>query len=173
MANENLSPVQQLDEVLKFLATSPFARPYLTDAGIHEHLKSVKFDGAELLRILNKLKKDNYIDFEDRQMSSNSAIQAPIGLMTRVYWITWEGKLFAENDGYMGEIVSRGEFTGQQIQRAKEEAARIKALEVSQEKMNHSIKASQKRMEIATWVMAGGSLILASIEIIKLCSHHN
>jgi len=173
MPNENLSPVQQLDEVLVFLATSPLARPWLTDGDIHEHLKSVKFDGAELLRILNKLKQDNYIDFEDRQMSSNSAIQAPIGLMMRVYYVTWEGKLFAENGGYIGEIVRRGEVVAQQIQRTKEEEARIKALEISQEKAAHSLKASQRRMEVATWVMAGGSLLLASIEVLKLWLHQN
>ena len=55
------SPIQKLDHVLNFLATSHFAKTGIDLSDILEKVKPQIRDGDELLRILDKLINDNYV----------------------------------------------------------------------------------------------------------------
>jgi hypothetical protein len=97
----SLSPIQKLDVVLKFLSND---RGYADISYIikgltkKEELKN-EFPGDDTIRVLDKLIKDGFVQYEDRP-TSRTALFTNDPELIRVYWISFDGKVFNEEDGY-------------------------------------------------------------------------
>ncbi len=87
---KELSPIDKLDTVLTFLYDNyskyRFTLPVLATQLIKEFPQLDLW--GELVSILNKLEKDEFVEFDDRDDPN------------RVYRITFEGKLFKQLGGY-------------------------------------------------------------------------
>lgn len=145
-----LTATEHLDIVLKFLYND---RGHSDLISILERLEKeknflLKIDGDDGVRILNKLIKDGYVEFQEVRLSyENPMTNEPI--IVRRYWISFEGKIFVETGGYKEAI--------------RKEAAQIKANET-----DVLVKLrNDKRLVIGTWVVAIGAIALVLWEMIK------
>ncbi len=105
-------PNQILDNLLGFIDehSTGRLRPYFTDGELIRLVQELKPDlsgyenpdsGDEILRILNKLTKDNCISFELMPLSKPEAERI------KQYQITFEGRLLLKNNGYVGEYADK------------------------------------------------------------------
>jgi hypothetical protein len=92
--DQPLTPIQKLDEVLRYLSN---AKPDATDGDIFSSLqatfpalKEQNDLGSDIHRILDKLKKDGYIDSHIPNRNLNPTMK---------YFITFEGLLFLNEQG--------------------------------------------------------------------------
>ena len=62
--DKNLKNIEEIDYVLNFLATSPYSKGHITHAKLWDILKETEksMTAEKLLRILNKLTKDIYVE---------------------------------------------------------------------------------------------------------------
>ena len=145
-----LSPIQQLDIILKFLSSD---RGYAELSYILQRLEkdknfAVKFDGDDTIRILDKLYKDGYVDREDIPTGRND-IRTHQPELIRRYWISFEGKVFVETGGYEQKI--------------KRDAIMID----SAEKFAKASRKNEHRLVIGTWAVAIGAIALVLWEMYK------
>src|SRR5690348_4686831 len=97
-----MSPLKKANEVLKFLATSPFAKPFISLTEIINRIETVSFkenNAIELVEILDKLERDKYIISEIRKIRSSvwdeGAQDALSSFETIKYFrVTLEGRMF-------------------------------------------------------------------------------
>jgi hypothetical protein len=151
-----MTPIQKLDEVLKFLADFKPSYSKITDSKIFSPLikafpvlhEQGDF-GSELLAILSKLEKDKYVTIKDVPTGSVKISGADNTLAT--YGITFEGMYFIKDLG------------GYQVQHHSEieQNIRMEKLETS-----HSDTAS--RMNTLTAWVAAGTIGILLLEIIKI-----
>ncbi len=141
----NLTPIEKLDEVLKIIASVE-----LTDGSIRTEFISIKLNQigikinvSELERIIDKLVKDDYADFEDKVPSPNTPFSLPH------YFITFDGFLLLENGGYKQDLINKNS-----------ETKRIDDLD------KKSIYLSDRMNRLTFWVVVG-SIGLLLMEIVK------
>jgi hypothetical protein len=141
----SFTAIQKVDIVLKFLANRVEAKPYITDGALfsalqkqHPILEKQNDFGSDLLRILNKLIKEGYVDFEDTA--------PPI---TRRYYITFDGKLLSDEGGYERASKSKDD------RRRWEDDLLLKG------------EKNGERLNRLTLVLGVGTIALALIEVIK------
>jgi hypothetical protein len=86
---KELKYITELNYVLHFLATNPYAKGFITHSEIFSRLQAteMRMDGNKLLLYLNELEKDNYIHIEFRESIAN-------------YRISLEGLIHDELGGY-------------------------------------------------------------------------
>jgi hypothetical protein len=138
--------IQKVDIVLKFLANNIEAKPSITDGTLfslltkkHPELENQEDFGSDLLRILNKLAKEGYVDFEDT-----------VPPTIRKYYITFDGKVLNDEGGY--ERASNSE----DVRRRWEDELLIKG------------EKNGERLNTLTLILGIGTIALAIIEVIKL-----
>jgi hypothetical protein len=148
----DLTSFQQLDTVLNFLAENSFGKGglNLVDALrlINEHTK-LKTDGDLLLKILNHLFKDRYIETEVREVTYSTDITSRVESV-KLYTVSFEGKVFNQAGGY------EEKYKLLHLKRQQDEA-RLQREE-----------GSQKRLNTLTFWLVVGSFSLAIVEVIKL-----
>lgn len=90
--------IDELDYILHFLATSPYAKGNITDGGILEHLDTSKnITAGRLIKILNKLSNDNFVEVEEIKPHLGSMVLS-YGIST--YKISFNGLVQDEIGGY-------------------------------------------------------------------------
>jgi len=89
--DKELKYLFELDYVLHFLATSPYAKGLITEKDLTKHISTEIIQNERLLKILNKLIKDNFLKTEIREL--NTGIES-------VYIITFDGLVYDELGGY-------------------------------------------------------------------------
>lgn len=144
---DKISLTDKADNVLKFLATSPFAKPLITFDDIHKH---TPFDQQAyvLKQIIEQLEKDEYISQEIREENYNGENRK----MT-YYKITLKGEFFSNLGGYNYLTLEKA----------------------SLDELKNQNKKISKQMLCLTRIIAFGTLIAAvyyGIEIIKFLHHH-
>lgn len=89
--NKELKYIDDIDYVLHFLATSPYAKGQLSDAELWEYIKSTekRMSGDRVVKILNKLTNDKYVEIYN----------SPLEKFVR-YKISFDGLLQDELGGY-------------------------------------------------------------------------
>lgn len=142
-----MTSIEKLDLLLQFFIESPHSKPHINDENILKYLeKGIVQDAAELLKLLNKLIKDEYLVVELRQINGGSY---PL----KHYSLTFEGDYFIRYDGgYLGKIRKEAENTKQ----------------LDQFRSTQSDQAA-KLNKLTSWI-AWGTIIAAfyySIELIK------
>jgi hypothetical protein len=150
---EKLSPIQQLDEVLRYLVYIEHENPKVTDGDIFSYmrtkfpqLKDENIFGTELHRVLDKLIDDKYV-----KPYGHAGSNLPFK-----YGITFDGRYFiTETGGYQQKSI---------VDAA--ERIRLKALETSQ----HDVA---KKLNILTGWIAGGTIALALIELVKMAIEYH
>jgi len=90
--SKELKYINELDYVLHFLATSQYAKGFITDGEIWERLKQseMRMSGEKLIMYLNKLVKDNFANIQIP--NTKEAIS--------IYKISFEGLIQDELGGY-------------------------------------------------------------------------
>lgn len=86
-----MSPIEKLDSVLNFIATSDFSTIANPVKNIHhefERRKKVPIQYSEFIKILNRLSKDGYLE---KSIGSNGANE---------YELTFDGQVFQQEGGY-------------------------------------------------------------------------
>ena len=141
---ETFSPVQKLDEVLKFLATSHFAKAGIILSDILKKLQPKIQDGDELLRILDKLIDDNFVKPIVR------SVEWLPDSGTTYYKITFTGSYQYSLGGYQQIMDSQNA-----------ESIRIGKIE-------HSAKVNQTALTCLTAIVALGTLIAAIYYLTEL-----
>ena len=107
------------------------------------------FDRDELELILDKLRKDGYINFSEFGSSST------MHQMDTRYIITFEGKMFHEQAGYMQQKIN-----------ADAENIRVEKLEISQQTL-------MGKLNVVTAWIAGGTIALVLVELWKMALEHH
>lgn len=170
-----MTRTEQLDEVLRFFKNdAPIGR---TDADIDVYvngLKNMTFEErvnaqrkiqiSDITRIAEKLKKDGYLDFEDKAVSWNYDQMSPgmrIPIEKRFYYINFDGNFFIESGGYTGK-------------EAKEnlEAKRINDIEAKSLELSSLTVESSKTLARLTWVIAIGTAIAAAYYIFEIWKYY-
>ena len=150
-----MTPIEQIDAVLKLLAEDETLQPYASDGEILAAL-IVKYPesehlgyGMDTLRILNKLVKDGYVDFkEDNFKSGHILIERP-----NKYFITFDCGLFHQQGGY-----------AEQLRNQNSHDARMESLE-------DSAKANRQWMLWLTVLVALGTTVAASYYLLEILNH--
>ena len=93
--------ILHLDQVLRFIARSHFAKAGVSFDFILEKVKPAIVDGDELKMIIKKLRKDEYIDITPVPSYKND------GSFMDGYVINIDGVYFDQLDGYSGKIRSQ------------------------------------------------------------------
>ena len=88
---QELTPIQKLDTVLGILNSNSKRGAGLTLFEVEEFLPEIT-EIDELARVLYKLEKDNFVKIRD--------ITIVPGTVKRYFMITFEGKLFWQQNGY-------------------------------------------------------------------------
>ncbi len=160
-----ISPLKKADEVLRFLATSPFAKPFISLTDIIDRITTVSFkenNAIELIEILDKLERDIYVVSEVRRQHVNETAwdEGLQGQVTqeyvkdiRYFRITFEGRMF---EGYE-----------KQRERLNQNEEKVKLLEEKNRQLS-------KRTYILTFILAIGAIFQAiyySIEIYTFYHH--
>lgn len=148
--NFQLSAIAQLDHVLKVLSADR-GNSSLVDILKLVNKKSQTLEGDDLVRILNKLVKDGYIEFED--FTQKYAYQED--MVERRFYISFEGKYFIDNQG------------GYKQKQADDDAMRRK-IEIE----NKRNEFNQKLLVIGTFGTAIGAVGLIAWEIVKVFLLH-
>lgn len=159
---EELNPLYQLDVVLRFIKNKnnppkskigEITKGVFNELGLHELV---------ILQIVNKLIKDGYVDYDERNINSHypPSFNAPVDIV-RDYFVTFEGNFF---------LLKPGGYVRQEV------------LDLSEnrqlEKLENAQKVSRNQMNFLTGVIAVGTLVAAiyyGIEIYKefhLFFHH-
>jgi len=146
-----MSPIEKLDEVLTIMSSE---KGLTSDADIVKRINKIskhEYDGNEMQKILSRLGKDKYIEFEDRE-ESIKWLPVTDSLTIRYYFITFDGELFIQMGGYAQQLITNAN----EINRQKNiELAAI---------------ANRKTITILTWIIAIGTFMAGlyySIEILK------
>ena len=142
---KSFTAVQKVDLVLRFLGNRVEAKPHITDGDLFSALRKLypvlerqNDFGSDLLRILNKLIKEGYVDFEDTEP-----------LAARRYFITFDGKLLSEEGGYEKALVAkdaRRRWEEDLLQKGEENGERLNRL---------------------TLILGVGTIALAVVEVVK------
>jgi DNA-binding PadR family transcriptional regulator len=125
---KDLTTIAKLDAVLDCLNKHRTEKHHkLEDLAplLNEEYPSVDF--GEITSILNKLEKDGYIEFDDRMVG----IADEFSKTRRVYRITFEGRHFIENGGYVEEkksMAARKRWEDGFVERAERNAERLNRL---------------------------------------------
>jgi hypothetical protein len=149
----NLSPIQQLDYVLNFLATDDFGKQPLIERQMLIELKEkhdMEFPIGDFNRILYKLVNDGYLDKEvtDNIPYFLKDIQQPPST-SEIFFISFDGKLFNESGGYQEKI-------------------RLEKIEVEQIKSDLALrKRNDRRLVRGTYGVAFGAVALVVWDLIK------
>ena len=93
-----LSSVEKLDLVLKFFLESPHAFPLIHEETLLKYLApEIVGNAVELKQILDKLVKDEYLNFDLRSINGGS-------IAVKHYKLTFEGDYFYKYEGgYLGK----------------------------------------------------------------------
>lgn len=138
------TPIEVIDKVLHFFATKEIAKTYIPyDLILH----SFKLYTNDLIMILNKLKKDEYVC---REEITNKLTKEVVN----GYRITFEGLLFYNQGGYEQEMIRRNA-----------ESIRVEKLEISQQTL-------MAKLNVLTGWVAGGTIALVLVEILKMLNDH-
>lgn len=156
--NTSLSPIQQLDEVLRFLAISPYAKGIVSDADIHSHINtpSYKITESDLIKVLKKLVKDEYILCEEitgHYLNVRTLLEEPYKKDT--YKITWEGNVF---------ITYEGGYTNRILKKEKETRDLLE--------LNHKTQKTQTRMVTLTWILAVSTAIASCYYLLEIWKYY-
>lgn len=150
-----IKSIEALDAVLSILCKSPILNS--PDASISEISNEVLYQLPELesdrfysnlIRIMYKLKKDRYVDSHLRPFNPKENES-----QTEHYFITFEGILFCEQDGYQGQINQRNA-----------ESIRI-------EKINKAQIDYQRNTIVLTVILAVGTAISAVYYLIEITKY--
>lgn len=103
-----LSSVEKLDLVLKFFLESPHAFPLVHEETLLKHLApNIVKNAVELKQILDKLVKDEYLNFDLRCINGGS-------IAVKHYKLTFEGDYFFRYEGgYLGKYKKEKENDAQ------------------------------------------------------------
>ena len=93
-----MKPIEQLDKILAYLNHDSPRKELRSE--IQKRL-DFKIDEKDLLLVLEKLCKDGFVDYIHLQNVDYKTKEKTIG--AKIYYITFEGRLFIENDGYAKE----------------------------------------------------------------------
>lgn len=148
--NNDLKPIEKLDWILDYFRSQ---KSYLTDDQLNENFKKIGFsiDADDLIRILDKLINDGHIIEKKIDRWQN-----PIASR---YLISYQGHLFIDSGGYTIKA-----------SRDTEDALRIHLDNQRQITLQDNSEKNSKRLNLLTFWLAVGTIILALIEIIKfLC----
>jgi hypothetical protein len=150
-----MTPIEQLDYVLKFMVMSPAARGHMTDGQIECTINpreggkiSEVIAQDDLLPILGKLVLDGYLHREiPVPLSTNPIVNALNGIAR--YSVTWEGKCFLEQGGY--------------------EAQRKENIRIEEERENRyrAEEVRGKQMTNLTIILAAGTTVAALYYLAK------
>ena len=123
--NEKLSPIQKLDYVLEFLARNEYAKGGITDgklideiSKVHPQFKQGNDYGSDMIRLLEKLVKDENVIHDDVGYSDRP----------KVYRITFEGKLLIQHGGYISDYnnkIAKEKAISDQNQRMEKNEERL------------------------------------------------
>lgn len=143
-----ISPIQQLDLVLQFIANDEFSQG-ISRTDILSKINAgneIKIGKSDLTKVLDKLVKDNYISREHRKHREDifgfHDNKDPI-----FYSIQWEGYVFISEGGYQGKRTENEKFI---------------SLEAQQRSIN-------RWMLVLTGVLAAGTAIQAYCAIVTIC----
>lgn len=103
--------ISDLDDVLAYMA-GPFGTHHITFDEILSHFqKDARWQnqGYYLTKVMNKLSKDGYIEYSDKEDYDRSKVYA-IKTNIRAYSITWDGIYFLKLGGYKKEIESKNKL---------------------------------------------------------------
>jgi hypothetical protein len=152
-----MTPIEQLDYILKFMANDPSARGNVTDGQIEKEINPRRGDGyisiiispGDIVKVLNKLVLDGYVHREIPEAGQfMSGAPIPSNKISR-YSVTWEGKFFLGQGGYAGELKEKTK----------------KELEVERRHLADEIRATQ--MTNLTYVLAAGTTVAALYYLAK------
>jgi len=145
---EDLTPIKELDFILKFLATNVRAKPGISLDNLYKEIKVIKPElyqpaivddwGSRLRRILDKLEKDGLVKIGYHE-----------------YEITFDGYVKNLKDGYEGEIKDRNA-----------ENIRVGKLENRQ-------KRYELNQTLLLTLVALGTLIAAWYYLIEIWKHYH
>lgn len=135
-----MNAYQKIDEVLKVFYENPDGLIY---DELYKKIPHLIEYADELMQILQKLKKDEYIFIQDVTASHDF-------FQINSYFLSFDGKLFIESGGYTQAIINENA-----------ENKRVEALE-------HSQRATSNRMTYLTIILAVGALIAAIYYLTEL-----
>jgi hypothetical protein len=144
-----LTPIQSLDAVLKFMA-GPWAKGKNTDGDLHPIFvkkSQLEMEPGYFLKVLERLVRDKYID-KELQDPFNKVGNTP--LLWSYYYINFDGELFHQMGGYAAEA---------------ENTALRKRIE--EDRLNRAENTAKRLNRLTFWLVIG-TVSLAIIEIIKL-----
>jgi hypothetical protein len=141
-----INPLAKLDIVLEFLRqkeTPPKATMEEITEGVFDKIQNE----TEVLQIVNKLIKDEYIDKEDIPVTQVGSYLIASGMLYKTYYmITFEGVFFLE---YPGGYEKKEEFNSS-------ENTRLEKLERDQIKRDKNI---EKFTSLIAWGTVGAALV--------------
>ncbi len=108
ISSSKLTSVEKLDLILKFFLESPHAFPLVHDETLLKYLSpDIVANAVELKQILDKLVKDEYINFDLRSINGGS-------VAVKHYKLTFEGDYFFRYEGgYLGKFKKEKENEAQ------------------------------------------------------------
>lgn len=106
--NSKLTSIEKLDLVLKFFIESPHAFPLVHEEILLKYLATdIVGNAVELKQILDKLFKDEYVNYELRSINGGS-------IAVKHYKLTFEGDYFFRYEGgYLGKFKKEKENDAQ------------------------------------------------------------
>ena len=141
--SKELKYIDELDYVLHFLATNPYAKGFISDGEMWDHIQKteMRMEGSKLVMYLNKLVKDNYVHIEIPNVKESTAN----------YKISFEGLIQDELGGYH----------------------QLYLKDIESRTIQNKLKNIQKWQLILTIILAFGALVASiyyGLEIINILS---
>jgi hypothetical protein len=163
-----ITPIQLLDEVLTFICVKPIAKGNIEQGKLITELKKViplidiEDDFAsQILRVFDKLEKENYIICEQRNVRYNDLSGEGATRLEYCYRVTFDGKLFFEQGGYSKKYAHD-----------ESERNRLTALESSQLEYNEAQRKQAATLNKLTFWVAVGTLLAAVYYMTELYWNH-
>lgn len=149
----NKDPVEQLDRILTFMATSSFAVGRISLSGVLESLKKEGYEisGGDLVDVMNQLIEDGYVYEQKPDSTQRFSIQYS------TYRATWAGKYFQKTLGYKKKVDK-----GQQDESDRKEYI------LHERYQNARIEDIQKQNIFLTEILAWTAVIVCFVTTLQL-----
>ena len=147
--DQQLSPIQSLDVVLKFMA-GQWARGKSTDGDLYAMFtkkSQIEMTPGRFLKVLERLVQDKYVH---KELDDPFKEVGNTSLLVNYYSINFDGELFCQIGGY-----------------AEQEKKAVLKDRIEEERLNRAENTAKRLNRLTFWLVIG-TISLAVIEVIKL-----
>ena len=164
-----------LDLILIYLRQRKEGHDFLYDKEVPKYIEPLIKNMTQFIELIEILEDDGYVSIiRGKKKIPVSPIKTEEFEEIRRVTITLKGRFFIHKSGYAQQLIDKEneEHRIRELQNKHLELEKIqKDSLLSQEGSQKIQQESQKRMEIATWILAGGTFFLALEPVWKIAKY--